>query len=234
MRSPSCGNETEQHTNHLSPASPSYPSSASQSSSSLEQTMQHVRCLSLRSLLPHTPKLSRLLSDIPNNVIGAYVPTCIWTNIEVHIGIVTASLPAIWPLLRAFATNFIRIVAHCSKSLGLRSSSTIYTSMELATPSFLDCNRRSNNSKNKNNTTTNDDEGFVQLENIGPASPAPSSRQGAIAKRASSDERRLSMTQAVIRKPEEIAGSRIQVRTDWTVLTESHIGMEQHERSFVK
>jgi hypothetical protein len=74
----------------------------------------------------------------------------------------------------------------------------------------------------------------VQLENIRPASPAPSSRQGAVAKHASSDERRPSMTQAVMGKPEEMARSRIQVCTDWTVLTESYIEMEQYERSFVK
>jgi hypothetical protein len=190
--------------------------------------MQHVRSLPLRSLLPHTPEPSCLLSDIPYNVIGAYVPTCIWTNIEVHIGIVTASVPAIWPLLRAFATNFIRIVAHCSKSLGLPLSGTIFAPTKPAIPSFLDRTRRSGNSKNKYNTTTTDDEGFVQLENIRLASPAPSSRQGAVANRASSDEGRPGKTQAVM------AGSRIQVRTDWIVSTESHAGMEQHERSFVK
>jgi hypothetical protein len=195
--------------------------------------MQHVRSLPLHSLLPHTPEPSCLLSDIPDNVIGAYVPTCIWTNIEVHIGIVTASLPAIWPILRAFATNFIRIVAHSSKSLSFPSSGTTYTPTKPAIPSFLDRNRRGGNSKNKNNTT-DDEEGFVQLETIRLASPAPSSREGAVAKRASSDEGRPSTTQAVMGKPEEIAESRIQVRTDWTVSTESHVGMKQHERSFVK
>ena len=74
----------------------------------------------------------------------------------------------------------------------------------------------------------------MQLENIRPASPAPSPREGAVAKRASSDERRPGMTQAVMGKPEEMARSRIQVCTDWTVSTESHIGMKQYERSFVK
>jgi hypothetical protein len=195
--------------------------------------MQHVRSLPLRSLLPHTLEPSCLLSDIPDNLIGSYIPTIIWTNIEVHIGIVTASVPAIWPLLRVFATNFIRIVAYCSKSLSLPSFGAIYTPTEPTTPSFLGCNQRGGYSNNKNNTT-DDEEGFVQLENIRPASPAPSSRQGAVAKHASSDERRPSMTQAVMGKPEEMARSRIQVCTDWTVLTESHIGMEQYERSFVK
>jgi hypothetical protein len=195
--------------------------------------MQHVRSLPLRSLLPHTLEPSCLLSDIPDNLIGAYVPTIIWTNIEIHIGIVTASVPAIWPLLRAFATNFIRIVAHCSKSLGLPSSGAIYTPPEPATPSFLGRNRRGGNSNNKNNTT-DDEESFVELENIRPASLAPSSRQGTVAKRASSDERRPSMTQAVMGKPEEMARSRIQVCTDCTVSIESHIRIEQHERSFVK
>ena len=69
----------------------------------------------------------------------------------------------------------------------------------------------------------------MQLENIRPASPVPSSRQGAVAKHASSDEK-----QAVMGKPEEMDGSRIQVRTDWVVSTESHIGMKQYELSFVK
>ena len=173
------------------------------------------------------------MSSIPDNVIGAYVPTCIWTNIEVYIGIVTASLPAIWPLLRAFATKFISVVAHPSKSLGFASNNTSYTPTKPSIPSLLDRNRRGGNSNNKNNTT-DDDEGFVQLEDIRPASPAPSSREGAVAKRESSEERRPSTTQAVMGKPEEMDGSRIQVRTDWVVSTESHIGMEQHERSFVK
>jgi hypothetical protein len=210
-----------------------YPSSALQSSSVSEQTIQHVRSLPPRSLLPYTGEPSCLLSDIPNNAIGAYVPTCIWTNIEVHIGIVTASLPTIWPLLRAFATHFIRTVANPSKSLGLPSSSTIYTPTEPAIASFLSCSRRSGNSNNKNNTT-DDEEAFVQLENIRPVSLAPSSGQDAVAKRASSDERRPSMTEAVMGKPEEMAGSRIQVSGGWTVSVESHIGMEQHGRSWVK
>jgi hypothetical protein len=71
----------------------------------------------------------------------------------------------------------------------------------------------------------------VHLENIRPASPAPSSRQVAVAKRASSDERRPSTTQVVVGKPEETAGTRIQVPTDWTVSTESYIGMDPHEQS---
>jgi hypothetical protein len=76
-------------------------------------------------------------------------------------------------------------------------------------------------------------EGFVQLENIRPASPAPSSRQGAVVKLTNSDERGLAYA-GCIGKPEDMASSRIQVRPDWTVSTESHIGMEQNERSFVK
>ena len=39
---------------------------------------------------------------------GTYVPTCVWTNIEVMIGIVSASVPAFWPRLRAIATGSIR------------------------------------------------------------------------------------------------------------------------------
>jgi hypothetical protein len=42
------------------------------------------------------------------------------------------------------------------------------------------------------------------------------------------------MTQAVMGKPEEMAESRIQVCTDWTVSMENHIGMEQHDWSIVK
>jgi hypothetical protein len=42
------------------------------------------------------------------------------------------------------------------------------------------------------------------------------------------------MTQAVMGEPEEMAGSGIQVRTDWTVSRESHIGMEEHSQSWVK
>jgi hypothetical protein len=52
-----------------------------------------------------------------------------------------------------------------------------------------------------------------------------------VAKRASSDERRPSTTQVVVGKPEETAGTRIQVPTDWTVSTESYIGMDPHEQS---
>ena len=39
---------------------------------------------------------------------GIYVPTCVWTNIEVMVGIVSASVPAFWPLLRAIATGSVR------------------------------------------------------------------------------------------------------------------------------
>jgi hypothetical protein len=194
--------------------------------------MYYVRALPLRSLLPHTLEPSCLISDIPDNLIGAYVPTIIWTNIEIHIGIVTASVPAIWPLLRDFANNSIRIAAQCSKSLGLSSSSATCTATEPATPSFLGRNQRGGNSNNKN-ITTDDEEGFVQLENIRPASLAPSSIQGAVAKCANSDEKGLAYAGGM-GKPEEMARSRIQACTGWTVSTESHIGMEQNERSFVK
>ncbi len=74
----------------------------------------------------------------------------------------------------------------------------------------------------------------MQLENIKPASPSPSLRQGAAAKRANSDERRPSMTQEFVGKSEEMTGSRIRVRTDWTVSMESDIGIDAHEQSFVK
>jgi hypothetical protein len=74
----------------------------------------------------------------------------------------------------------------------------------------------------------------VHLEDIRSASPAPSSRQGAVAERASNEEMRPSVAQMVVGKAEKTARLRIQVRKDWTVSTESYVGMDPHERSFMK
>ncbi|MCJ1403213.1 hypothetical protein MMC11_006436 [Xylographa trunciseda] len=98
-------------------------------------------------------RLTVLLNLTNQDVTWTYVPTCIWTNIEVHIGIVSASVPALWPLLRALATGSVRSAA--PRDVNNFSTTTPHHQHP---KQFAGLGRR------KNNT---DEEGFVQLNDIG-------------------------------------------------------------------
>ncbi|MCJ1282374.1 hypothetical protein MMC26_001697 [Xylographa opegraphella] len=98
-------------------------------------------------------RLTVLLNLTNQDVTWTYVPTCIWTNIEVHIGIVSASVPAFWPLPRAVATGSV----HPASPRDGQHSSAADPNNGL-TNRFIAIGRRMNNSN---------EEGFVQLTNIG-------------------------------------------------------------------
>lgn len=150
---------------------------------------------------------------------GSYVPTCIWTNVEVHIGIFTASVPAFWPLLRAMATGHV-----LSPSQRQRTNTTGITGPNTA-PSFLSRSRRAKNTAN----THDDEQGFVYLKDMGSDSPAPS-RQGP--PESDSEERGVRFT---VPKQSQEKTTRIQVRNDWTVSSECYVGRKaENERSFMK
>jgi hypothetical protein len=181
------------------------------------------------------------VTNKPPQNTGVYVPTCIWTNIEVHIGIVTASIPAFWPLLRALATGSVRAVTQSRTGPSHVMSAPPMTGTP---PSFLSRGRRGASSQSR--PAHDDEEGFVYLKDITGSSPVPS-RQGDL-ERASSEERGgagLKSGPVVVEKAVLGAGkqgrswreermARIQVRSDWTVSTESNVGRERQERSFLK
>ncbi|MCJ1377479.1 hypothetical protein MMC17_000574 [Xylographa soralifera] len=111
-------------------------------------------------------RLTVLLNLTNEDVTWTYVPTCIWTNIEVHIGIVSASVPALWPLLRALATGSVR----SATSRDVNKSST--TNPNNGHPKqFVGVGRRKNN---------NDEEGFVQLNDMGSGSKSEEIEETAI------------------------------------------------------
>jgi hypothetical protein len=177
---------------------------------------------------------------IHQTITGVYIPTCVWTNIEVHIGIVTASVPAFWPLLRALATGSVCRVTDRTHAAGSSGPSDM-TPNTRTIPSFLTRSRRGNT---HNNTTFRDDEeGFVYLKDIVSASPATSSRCGhgdADVERGSTEERerggggKVVAMPGVVEKAGRGGNARIQIQKDWTVSTESYVGMDSHERSFLK
>lgn len=78
----------------------------------------------------------------------------------------------------------------------------------------------------------------MHLKDITGASPAPS-RQGVVVdverasgeNRASTDDRGRKGPMVVEKR---VNTTRIQVRSDWTVSTESNVGRERQERSFLK
>ena len=93
------------------------------------------------------------------NYTGTYIPTCIWTNIEVHVGIVSASVPALWPLLRALATGHLR------GGTSQHGQSRGHSAAEL-NRSSRNGNRNASRQYSNRRKIADDDEGFVHLADI--------------------------------------------------------------------
>jgi hypothetical protein len=84
-----------------------------------------------------------------------------------------------------------------------------------------------------------DEEGFVHLKDIMSGSPAPSRQGTTYLERGSSEERDPigsgpMVVEKAVKQEKQERKTRIQVRSDWTVSTESNVGRERQERSFLK
>lgn len=111
---------------------------------------------------PHHPPEPRVY--LIRNRIGTYVPTGVWTNIEVLIGIVTACVPAFWPLLRAIATGKFR-ASNPRSATDLKGSNRTHSQSE--PKMFLS---RSNNVDNE--------KGFLHLHEVPTMETWPTSQWG--------------------------------------------------------